>query len=278
MSTIFEVRSIAHDGKTHSWGARFSRADAESLLAERTTGDKKEWADKYHKRWWIEAIDNTGIFDFPSKPVPRERFSTEVSEVETEEGTWNTLHVDVLDDSGVVVTSYDRNHISFYRTFEPFRQGDRLYALISSDYTATSVISLDTGETVASEKPHPGGFCPVGFYVPDWWDVNDDSILPGSTHWSDDRKKPDGMFGFVWGCIWGDDRSWKVQYLDLSKIGDGVIGRDDRFGYVELATNPKLDASDFIECNYYNGKCTITFAALAEFDLETGKREPSDFE
>jgi len=27
----------------------------------------------------------------------------------------------------------------------------------------------------------------------------------------------DGAFGFIWGCVWGDDASWKVQYLDLSR-------------------------------------------------------------
>ena len=58
------------------------------------------------------------------------------------------------------------------RTFEPFRQDDRNYALISPNYTATSVMNLQTGEIIAGEEPHAAGFCPVGFYVPDWWDVH----------------------------------------------------------------------------------------------------------
>lgn len=41
-------------------------------------------------------------------------------------------------------------------------------------------------------------------------------------------------FGFVCGCIWGDDTSWKIEYLDLSRISEGILVRDDRFGYIEL--------------------------------------------
>ncbi|MGD0811448.1 MAG: hypothetical protein ABSA91_17335 [Acidimicrobiales bacterium] len=52
-------------------------------------------------------------------------------------------------------------------TFEPFRIGDRNFALISPHYTATSVMDLATGEIIAGEQPSSGGFCPVGFYVPD---------------------------------------------------------------------------------------------------------------
>jgi hypothetical protein len=36
------------------------------------------------------------------------------------------------------------------------------------------------------------------------------------------------------GCVWGDDSTWKIQYLDLSQAEYGIIRRDDRFGYVEL--------------------------------------------
>lgn len=41
-------------------------------------------------------------------------------------------------------------------------------------------------------------------------------------------------FGFVCGCIWGDDTSWKIQFLDLSRISEGILTRDARFGYLEL--------------------------------------------
>lgn len=273
MSKIYEVRSIARGGgNPHSWGADYSLANAEILLAERATGKNKEWADKYHERWWIEEIDTTGLFEIPPGPPPREAFSTKTRKVETGDGAWNTLHVDVLDKDGRIVAGYDRNYPSLYRTFEPFRQGDRILALVSSDYTATSVMDLATGEVIASEAPDSMGFCPTGFYVPDWWDINDGSMLPGSMYWNADHEMPKGDFGFVWGCVWGDDTSWKVQYLDLSHVQEGKILRDERFGYTELASHPKLDPKEFIKCSFYGGKRTVTFSVLASFDLDDSSK------
>lgn len=273
MTKIYEVRSIDRDGaKQHAWGARHSHKEAEVLLLELTTGTKKEWADRYHERWWVEEIDTTGMFEVPPAPPPREVFRTKVTEIPTGEGTWDTLHVEVLDASGRTVASYDRNYPSLYRTFEPFRQRGRTLALFSSDYTATSVMDLSTGQVIAAEEPHAMGFCPTGFYVPDWWDVNDGSTLPGSSYWSVDDELPRGDFGFVWGCVWGDDSSWKVQYLDLSRVQEGVLHRDDRFGYIELATHEDLHPKSFIACSFEGGKCRVTFSVLSSFDLDTGKK------
>jgi len=273
---IFEVRSITHEGTPHSWGARLTRAEAETLLVDRFTGKNQEWAERHHKEWWIEEIDNTGLFEIPALPKPREKFSTQIQEVETGEGTWNTLSVSILDTSKQIVASYDRNHANLYQTFEPFRQGDKSLALVSADYTATSVIDLGTGRVIAAEEPHELGFCPAGFYVPDWWDVHDGSTLPGSTHWDEGLEEPVGNFGFVWGCVWGDDSSWKVQFLDLSQVQGGKITRDDRFGYVELAVDNRLEARDFIQCEFYNGKCTVTFSTLQSFDVRTGAHNPKE--
>lgn len=49
------------------------------------------------------------------------------------------------------------------------------------------------------------------------------------------------IHGFVAGCFWGDDSSWKIQYLDLSRADEGILKRDDRFGYIELPANLTLD-------------------------------------
>jgi hypothetical protein len=141
-----------------------------------------------------------------------------VKVVEHSNGSWNTMHVDVLDGNGRVIAGYDRNHPGPYQAFEPFRQGDRILAPLSTDHTATSVMDLATGKIIAAEHPSAVGFCPTGFYVPDWWDTNDGSILPGATHWRKEAELPSGDFCFVWGCAWGDEASWKVQYLDLSHV------------------------------------------------------------
>jgi hypothetical protein len=130
------------------------------------------------------------------------------------------------------------------------------------------------------------GFCPVGFYVPDWWDLHDESIIPGSEYWNADYEWPSGEFGFVWGCVWGDDSSWKVQYLDLARIHSGVIRREERFGYVELATDghrcpclepeavappQRTDPPPFIRLERWEGKTNVTFAVEMRFDLATGQ-------
>jgi hypothetical protein len=134
-------------------------------------------------------------------------------------------------------------------------------------------MDLDSGEIIAGEESRSWGFCPVGFYVPDWWDVHGDgAVLPGSTRWSADYEWPMGDFGFVWGCVWGDDSSWKVQYLDLSRVGAGELGRDDRFGYVRLATHPNLQAKDIIQVVHREGEPHVTFTINETFDLNEGAR------
>ncbi len=79
------------------------------------------------------------------------------------------------------VAEYERNY-AMLRTFEPFRQGDRDFALVSPQYTVTAVLDLASGEIIASEETSARVFCPVWYYVPDWWDVHDGRVLPGSTH------------------------------------------------------------------------------------------------
>jgi hypothetical protein len=268
-SRIFEVRAESPEGRINAFGSRRTRAEAETLLRETS-----ERIGKYNSRYWIEEIDTTGLFELPSKPTPRERYTTRVTAT-NKPNTWQTVHVDVLD-GDAIIASYDRNY-AMLQTFEPFRQGDRQYALISTDYTATSVMDLHTGQIVAAEEPHGGGFCPVGFYVPDWWELHDGSTLPGSMHWRTiDYEWPTGDFGFVWGCIWGDDSSWKVQYLDLSSVREGVIRRDDRFGYLKLATNPKLVPRDFIRCSSWQGERRVEFYVERGYNLTTGAPVPDE--
>ena len=272
MNRIYEVRSIARsNGKTHSWGAFKTREQAEQCLLKRTTGASEAWAAQYHGKWWIEEIDTTGLFQIPSSPLPRERFTVETTEIVTGEGTWSKLRVEVRNSERDTVAVYERNYPSFYQTFEPFRQGERMLALISSHYTCTSVLDLQSGEVVASEEPAAAGFCPVGYYVPDWWDIHNGKTLPGSSYWSPDDELPKGDFGFVWGGGWGDDSSWKVQYLDLSEVQQGRIKREERFGYLKLATHSKLAPKEFIRCEFEDGRCLVTFAVERTYDLETGE-------
>jgi hypothetical protein len=269
---MYEVRAEGKDGQVCGFGARRSRSEGEALLEEcaRRYRGAKGW-----RRWWLEEIDTTGLWQSPPAPKPRDRYRTRVTTL-TEPGTWTKVHVEVLDGERVVA-EYDRNY-GMLQTFEPFRQGDRDLALISPHYTATSVLDLHTGKIIAAEEPAGGGFCPVGFYVPDWWDLRDGTKqFAGSLSWRpQDHEWPTGDFGFVWGCVWGDDSSWKVQYLDLSHVQDDVINRDDRFGYLRLATDPKLDMRDFIRCSSWEGQRRVEFYIERDYDINTGQVIPDE--
>jgi hypothetical protein len=264
--------------KTRSFGARRTREAADRLFAEwnNRIGDDANWENLR-----IEEVATEGLFEIPPRPTPRERYSTRVTRTSAE-GEWTKIFVEILDGDRVA-GSYKRNY-AMLRAFEPFRQGDRDFALISPDYTATSVMDLENGEIVAGEERNAWGFCPVGFYVPDWWDVHpsaeDIGTLPGSRRWNADLEWPRGDFGFVWGCVWGDDSSWKVQFLDLSRIQEGELRREERFGYLILETGERegqerwRDAREFIDVQSDEGEVRVQFLARQSFDLETGK--PTD--
>jgi hypothetical protein len=94
--------------------------------------------------------------------------------------------------------------------------------------------------------------------------------------WTADDEWPAGTFGFVWGCVWGDDSSWKVQYLDLSDIQQGQLRREERFGYLKLASRPDTPAKDFIRCWSFRGRTEVEFVILQTYDLDTGARTDID--
>jgi hypothetical protein len=93
-------------------------------------------------------------------------------------------------------------------------------------------------------------------------------------HWRPaDDEWPVGDFGFVW----GDDSSWKVPYLDLSSVAEGVIRRDDRFGYLKLAADTKLEARDFIRCSSYEGERRVEFSIERGYSIATGQPIPDEY-
>jgi hypothetical protein len=78
--------------------------------------------------------------------------------------------------------------------------------------------------------------------------------------------------GFVAGCIWGDDSSWKIQHLDLSRVEEGIIERDERFGYVPLPRLVRL--RDAIQLYSMREAPRIEIAVSTTWDLQTGKMKP----
>jgi hypothetical protein len=293
---VYRVYGV-HDGreKDYFFGAFRSVAEAEVEIAKLRVREMngRNWAEQYHNRGFVilEAVVQTD-FEIPPRPKPRDRYFVRGTRKEYRPGTWAGTVVEVFrrGDAGgepEKVCEYERNY-GLLHTFEPFRQGGREFALISPQYTGTSVLDLATGRVVAEEPVSSTGFCPVGFYVPDWWGLHDGSVIPGSEYWKADSEWPTGTFGFVWGCVWGDDSSWKVQCLDLTGIQDGSLQRDERFGYVELATdgyrspcfNPDAippprgsEPPQFIKLCRMVGKTEVTFAVEIRFDLASGRPE-----
>lgn len=82
-------------------------------------------------------------------------------------------------------------------------------------------------------------------------------------------------FGFVAGCIWGDDSSDKIQYLDLSDVGKGIIKREERFGYIELPENLSLEEAINMYDYAYDWEDEVAnyirINIMQTFDLRTGK-------
>jgi hypothetical protein len=289
---IFRVYGV-HAGRAADscFGAFRTRAEAEARIAELAAKvmDGESWAARYHNQGFVirEQVVSTD-FEIPARPKPRDKYVARTTAKPNGPGVWDSTVVEVLRRNGPAlerVAEYVRDY-SMLSTFEPFRQGERELALISRDYTKTAVLDLVSGEVIAEETESVpgGGFCPVGFYVPDWWDVHDGSIIPGSEFWDSDREWPTGDFGFVWGCHWGDDSSWKVQHLDLRRVQEGIIARDERFGYVKLATrayqspcvaSPPVDGPspppDFIQVQRYHGVTSVRFAVALRFDLGSGR-------
>ena len=234
-----------------------------------------------------------------------------IGKIEYSPDAWHGLRVGVFRSNGESeqqVGEYTRNYPKLYKTFHHFEKDGKDYALYSRDYTATRVMELPSCKDIGGEDPHAYGFCPVDFYVPryveskylDVEDVphrfrinepSDEDLTHRTTEWTPiDQKtgkrivveKPSNpvgpltyySFGFVAGCIWGDDNSWKIQYLDLSDVDRGVIKRDARFGYIEMPHDMNL--KDAIGMGSYSkdpeaewSHC-ITIAIQRHYDLRTG--------
>jgi len=174
----------------------------------------------------------------------QEKYFAETTEIKNGKGYWSCLKVEIYESTGkkpltknIKIGEYKRDYSSMYKTFYPFRQHDKEYALYSTHYEETKVMELPSCKHLATG---PNGFCPVDYHVP--YDFKDDCGL-------------DGEFGFVSGCYWGDDSSWKIQYLDLSKIndkkliGNAKILQDSRMGYVEVPG--WLDLKNAISTHWY---------------------------
>lgn len=208
--------------------------------------------------------------------MPEERFTIQ-TESTVVDGKYSCLKVHIFD-NGVEIGDYIRMYHGMYNTFCPFEQDGEWFALYSEDYTATSVMRLPSCEKIAGEESDSFGFCPVDFYVP--YGPNFVDEIDEDPRLSTIREHINGRIGFVAGCIWGDDCSWKIQHLDLSRIKEGIINRDERYGYIEMPRNREnkdiVRLKDIINLDWYdaNDYPWVDISVAQRFKLLT----PEEFE
>lgn len=207
-----------------------------------------------------------------------------IEDISNGKGCWNSQKIGIFqqekDEEPVKIGEYLRNYSSFMHTFFPFRhENGKWYALYSPDYTATRVMELPSCKDIGGEEPNGSGFCPMDYYVPTYIDFKytDHEPIRASQIDPEDLKNeslntPDDIrhwhFGFVSGCIWGDDWSEKIEYLDLSEADKGIIKRSAKFGYIWLPNGIRM--KDAIDMDCYDGhdETMIRIATSVRFFTE----------
>lgn len=236
---------------------------------------------------------------------PGTPFTIEMTPVDHGQGYWGTWEVNVLKE-GISIGNYERSYHGFVaKTFCPFQMNGVWYALYSANYTTTRVARLtDQFEDWCGETGHSFGFCPTEFYVPAFFKYEYDSIYSDKTtirsntcYFDDsyenyeeycedllsakeDSSNRDFQTGFTdWallsGCVWGDDSSWKVRYIDLSKIEDKQLKITDKFGYYPLPDGKSLrQACEIIGKSYLRLDTTNFFNLNKDYEVDIQEIEP----
>jgi len=157
--------------------------------------------------------------------------------------------------------------------------------LYSAKYTATRVMKLneDSIEDWCGEESSPSGFCPAEYYVPKYNTFHYESC--GEIYIFDNSIEDDEFikeqrtpefrrvqycdFGFMSGCVWGDDSNWKLKYIDLSRVPDKILTITDKFGYFEL---PEGSLKTHINMdNWEPDHSWISISSIVHFDLSKDK-------
>lgn len=190
-------------------------------------------------------------------------YSIRILPIPGEEGRWGTGRVEVVENGERIIGGYTRMYPSYTsETFYPFEIDGQWYALYSADYTATRVAKLgETFEDWCGEEGSSNGFCPTEFYVPRYNKFEDSHTdgTPFTYYTFDNEYKAEELtsqfygkeldknveqgntsYGFLCGCIWGDDSSWKLRFIDLSGVPEKKLTITEKFGYWELPNTLKL--------------------------------------
>lgn len=222
-------------------------------------------------------------------------FSVSCESIQNRPGTWNSTKVSIFRDDKLI-GEYLRNYSSYGdKTFYPFKVNNEWYALYSANYTATRIMKLheDRIEDWCGEESHANGFCPTEIYVPKFISAKHSYEMQGEKKEYDifyvDCDSPEGEFqseinspdfislqycnfGFLCGCVWGDDTSWKLRYIDLSKIPDKILSITDKFGYWELSNSLTLRESIRMD-GWEPGHDWVILTRVEHINLKTDERD-----
>ena len=225
--------------------------------------------------------------------VEARRFRAEAVVKPHNAGVWGSALVNIFD-GDVQIGHYERNHPGWAQeTFEPFEANGMWYALYCRDYTSTRLMSLPACEDLGGEEPALHGFCPVELYVPRYRKVSrrnrsngreteswlfetnaiDPTIADNVDHSYDSTFGPWQSLttGFVAGCLWGDDSSWKLEVFDLSNAGAGQITRSARFGHLQLAGGMSLPDSLQFDSHLPDWELRATIVRQERRDVASGQ-------
>lgn len=222
-----------------------------------------------------------------TKKISGTPFSITTETIDNHPGTWNSTKVSIFWKDNLI-GAYIRNYSAHSaETFYPFLQDGQWYALYSAQYTALRVMKLHERsiEDWCGQMAMEHGFCPIELYVPKYHrfgdpeseyyvsdsEVKTDEEFAAETKDADYRDTTYCQFGFISGCVWGDDSSWKIRYIDLSRIADKELSIQEKFGYWEMPENLKLK-----ECVVMNSwepdHPWIKLTRAEHFNLETNQK------
>jgi hypothetical protein len=212
--------------------------------------------------------------------------------------------------NNIQIGSYLRNYHTFYNTFFAFKIDSEWFALYSPNYMETRVMKLiptkDQKEPINNiYSPSDiydflnhcdfksnlrgcldlGGesikeFCPTDYYIPPFILTESNDEVDITSDEIDDPyiSPPDSAyplrfrsFGFIGGCIWGDDTSCKIQMIDLEKAKEGIISRQESLGYLWIPNNLKL--KDSIDMTAFSELKQFDIAIPLRFSMENIKAQ-----
>lgn len=232
------------------------------------------------------------------------KYTLKTLPIDNGSGHWKSTLCHIFCDEVEIGSYLYRYYNSAEKIFQPFNINGKDYAIISTDYTTVSFITLpDCTPVVLTDesKENLSDHCPVECWIPRYKEIRTEyeaemilghpsGVKDFYVYFDDSEirepKDPESFelpihyhdFGFVAGCVWGDDSgNWKVNFLDLSGIEKGEVfytseGKRE-WTYKQLPSNLTMKQAIKIDRWSADERYRIEWAVPEYYDLENGKLE-----